>query len=58
MKLDWYNVLMYMWHIALVGGSTYVQVAHPELAPVVIPAIQAAGQVTPPPPGVSIVKQG
>ncbi len=48
-SIDWTKVLSYVWHLALLAGSAYVSVAQPQLAPLLVPVIQAAGQFSPPP---------
>ena len=55
-SVDWNRVLNYAWHVLLLGGSVATQIYAPQLAPVIVPAIQAAGQLSPSPSGVTIFK--
>ena len=56
-NIDWSALASYAWHIALVAGGIAVNVYAPGLAPVLLPALQAAGQVSNPPSGVHLYKQ-
>lgn len=53
-KINWNAVLGWAWHIALIGGSVATQIYAPGLAPIIMPALQAAGQLSPPPAGLQL----
>lgn len=53
-SLNWNNILTYAWHVALLAGSVAAQIYAPGIAPVLLPALQAAGQLSPQPPGLGL----
>ena len=55
-KIDWSRVLNYAWNVALLAGSVAVQIYAPGLAPILLPALQAAGQFGPSRAGVTLLK--
>ena len=55
-KINWSNLLGYGWHLGLLAGSIALRAYAPESAVIWAPLLQAAGQVSPTPPGVTVLR--
>ena len=53
-SIDWSKVLQYGWHLGLLAAVVALQAYAPHSAQIWLPVLQAAGQLTPTPPGVSV----
>lgn len=57
-SIDWSKVLSYGYHIGLLAGSIAVQTYAPHSAQVWVPLMQALGQASPTPEGISLMSGG
>jgi hypothetical protein len=56
-SVDWSKVLSYGWHLGLLAGSIALQAYAPHSAQIWLPVMQAAGQLSPQPEGVTLLNK-